>query len=82
MPNVDYFLTSLRQKARILTFSAKGDQSGSTAEGSLCLPRHTKSGHEVSRTCFAIWKCNVQCSIPTHDLKGASPELPKADFHD
>ena len=30
MLNADFFLTSLTQKVRILTFSAKADQSGST----------------------------------------------------
>ena len=30
MPNADFFLTSLTQKVRLLTFSAKADQSGST----------------------------------------------------
>ena len=33
MPNADFFLTSLIQKVRSLTFSAKADHSGSTAVG-------------------------------------------------
>ena len=38
MPNADHFLTSLIQKVRILTFSAKADQSGSTARVNLNKP--------------------------------------------
>ena len=30
MPNADFFITNLTQKVRILTFSTKADQSGST----------------------------------------------------
>ena len=33
MPNADFFLTSLIQKVRSLTFSAKADHSGSTELG-------------------------------------------------
>ena len=33
MPNADFFLTSLIQKVRSLTFSAKADHSESTAVG-------------------------------------------------
>ena len=33
MPNAEFFLTSLTQKVRLLTFAAKADQSGCTERG-------------------------------------------------
>ena len=36
MPTADFFLTSLTQKVRILTFSTKADQCGSTVHNT-CL---------------------------------------------